>query len=31
MTLQEDLFASLAMVKDPKDNISLIQNDINDG
>jgi hypothetical protein len=31
MTLHEDLLASLARVKDPKDNISLIMNDINDG
>ena len=30
MTLQEDLVASLARVKHPK-NISVIQNDINDG
>jgi hypothetical protein len=31
MALQEDLLASLARVKEPKDNISLTQNDINDG
>jgi hypothetical protein len=31
MALEKDPLASLAKVKDPKDNISLILNDINDG